>query len=78
MSRKKREERGNYQKVRTTREIYEVFEDIEEEASHSKIFLEEGALKPGHPSKEKSASQPWLPSSRPVNLEGDKCHSSPW
>lgn len=47
--------------VRSTEEMYEVPEDTEEEASCIKIFLEEGALKPGHLSSGEGASQSWLP-----------------
>lgn len=63
--------------VRSTEEMFEVSKDTEEEASHIKIFLEEGALKPGHLSSGESASQSWLPSSLPVNLACGKCHYSP-
>lgn len=53
--------------VRTTKERYEAFEDTEEEASHIKIFLEEGAL----------GNQPWLPSSHPGTPECGERHCFP-
>lgn len=59
------------------RSTYKAFEDTEEEASHTKIFLEESALKPVHPSKGKGGNQPWLPSSHPGNPECGKRHCSP-
>lgn len=72
VSKKKREKL-----IRSTKEMYDVFKDTEEEASHIKIFLEEEALKPGHSGKGEGASQPWLTSSLPVNLACGKYHCSP-